>query len=69
MNRPHGTMAGWVALPVHQDELDSLLEALYRGADLMMHGPRRSAACHVADRLTKLHREFALPAIPNGRPT
>jgi len=59
---------GWVALPVHLNELDSLLEALHRGLDLMMSGPDRAAACNVADRLTSLRRELSQRAMSSGGP-
>jgi len=39
--------------------LDSLLEALHRGVDLMMSGPGRAAACNVTDRLASLRRELS----------
>jgi beta-glucosidase-like glycosyl hydrolase len=47
----------------HQDELDSLLEALRRGVDMMVPGPRRAAASNVAERLRNLHRELSLRAV------
>lgn len=59
MNRVPRAMFGWVALPVHQEELESLLEALCRGADLMVPGPRRAAAFNVTERLRSLHRELS----------
>lgn len=68
MNRVHGAAAGWIVLPIHYNEFDSLLEALHRGTDQMTHGPSRASASRVADRLSSLHLEFSRRAAPNGNP-
>jgi hypothetical protein len=68
VNRVLGATVGWVALPVHPNELDSLLEALQRGADLMMQGSPRTVACTVIDRLTSLRRALSQRAVPKAGP-